>query len=78
MKLMQDVLKQPGLKLQDVEGFISPYNDLFWALAHYGLPFNFCQANVAQHGATKCDDFVVKHPVFIADGKDLDHYESKI
>lgn len=64
-------------QLETYTGFHKPYNDLFWALAHAGIPFNQERQGVAQ-GTGGSQDFVVEHPIVLAGGNEKTQYEREL
>jgi hypothetical protein len=61
----------------EFKGFHAPYNPLFWALVHIGMPFNLECPRVQQGKGRSSDDFVVQHPHVMADGENYQQYQSK-
>ena len=61
--------------LQKMDGFHPPYNNLFWAISHSSVPFSFVKNSVPFGKAKYPADFVVMHPIALAEGKQLEHYE---
>ena len=65
----------PPKQLEQVDGFVSPYNHMFWLLAHATFPFNFAKQGVAQDKIKDFKSLAVAHPLCLADGdQDLVQY----
>lgn len=50
------------VKVQEMEGFTSPYNDLFWTICHLSVPFAFPIQNYHSPGA-RLEHAVHQHPL---------------
>jgi hypothetical protein len=68
--------KGSGEALESIKGFARPYNDVWWALAHQGIPFNCERQGVAQ-GAGVLSDFVIQHPLVLAENMQITQYKSE-
>ena len=62
-------------KVDTYKGFHTPYNGLWWAAVHTGIPFNFMFQGVPQGGGV-VDQIVCQHPLAIAEGLKCAQYKS--
>lgn len=63
-------------QLEQYKNFKKPYNDAFWALAHFSIPFNL-EHHGAPTGSGDQLDYVCQHPLVMAEGLELAQYKSK-
>ena len=59
-----------------MKDFHPPYNDMFWAMAHVCMPFNLERHGIIA-GCGKQGDYVLTHPIVMAEGEEHTQYKSK-
>ena len=61
-------------QLEEYDGYVKPYNELFWVMAHTGIPFNL-EYHGVHHGSGRATDFVLQHPLVEAGDETPDQYK---